>query len=180
MGRWIAPIHVGRQDTMGKFKQLIHEFDDLWTETGFDDLVDKLETNRKALLELEIHARDAEDPAKLFRRMERFRLRAARLGYWVEFKDEGSVPGAYDMFASRIRSVVEAPMTLYRTDDRVAGLMGVLYGYPLPKILEYCRRTNSEELLEGARKTEQVRELREMIRFLEASEREEEPRRPSR
>lgn len=67
---------------MGELKSLIHKFGDLWAETQFDDLVEKLERNRKPLLELEIHARDAEhDPVKLFERMERFRLRAARLGY---------------------------------------------------------------------------------------------------
>jgi len=98
--------------------------------------------------------------------MERFRLEAARLGYWVEFKDDGSVPGAYSMFASRILSVVQAPMTLYRSNDQVAGLMGVLYGYHLPSVFRYCRKMNPDELLEGRRRTEYVAALRDQIRLL--------------
>src|SRR2546422_5908871 len=140
---------------MGKLKTLIHKFDDLWAEVQFDDLVDKLEAGRKPLLELEIHAGDPkQDPVKVFERMDRFRLAAARLGYWVEFKDDGSVPGLYSMFASRILSVVQAPMTLYRSNDQVAGLMGVLYGYPLASVFRYCLKLNPDELLEGRRRVE--------------------------
>src|SRR5205823_5647621 len=51
VGRW---RRADMRLHMGRFKTLIHRFDDLWAEALFDDLVDKLEAGGKPLLELEI------------------------------------------------------------------------------------------------------------------------------
>lgn len=91
------------------------------------------------------------DFGELVENLERFRLGVFELGYEVEVSVKG--PGAFEIIISKFRSVARALKMLVDADflDMNAGAVGILLGYPLADVFDYCRRKADFEFREQGR-----------------------------